>query len=257
MFDKDKKALIDTASDFLEDSISLRCDDILKITTYNDYKDERFSRPSFNIDVAKCLLVLSALIYERKYPKEINETEYPIHFTESAPYNEFIKKTAKSWKLKFKTLSELGSGASPFCGAFYHREKNFIVVAFKGTSPSDFSEWLMNATFMRTDARTHLFGEVHEGFYKALFGDSFKGRSKSIEDYSYRTILANLHEITKEIRANRTYAHGSTKSASNSVSEEKINIWVTGHSLGSALATLFYSRLMSSPADLPDGCILR
>ena len=97
MFDKDKKALIDTASSFLEDPISLKCDDTLKITTYSDYKDERFSRPSFNIDVAKCLLVLSALIYERKDPKEINRTDYPIHFTESAPYNEFIKKTAKSW----------------------------------------------------------------------------------------------------------------------------------------------------------------
>uniref|UniRef100_A0A1D1YQ16 Phospholipase A1-IIgamma n=1 Tax=Anthurium amnicola TaxID=1678845 RepID=A0A1D1YQ16_9ARAE len=257
MFDKDKKALIDTASSFLEDPISLKCDDILKITTYSDYKDERFSRPSFNIDIAKCLLVLSALMYERKDPKEIDRTDYPIHFTESAPYNEFIKKTAKSWKLKFRTLSELGSDASPFCGAFYQRDKNFIVIAFKGTSPSDFSEWLIDATFMRTDARTHLFGEVHEGFYKALFGDSFKGRSKSIEDYSYRTILANLHEIMKEIRANRTYPNGGTKSASNSVAEEKINVWVAGHSLGSALATLFYSRLMCSPADLPDGCILR
>ena len=193
-------------------------------------------RPSFNIDVAEFMLVLSALMYEREEPPS---GDYPSNDGELDRYTDYIREKAHHWGLEFKSLSELGTSASPFCGAFWDPHKNFVVIAFKGTTPTDFAEWAVDATFMRTDGRTQLFGEVHEGFYRLLFGNEKKGRSKLIGNYPYRNILKNLHCIIEDIKGG------------------DINVWVTGHSLGSALASLFYARLMRSPADLPDDCILR
>ncbi|CAG8660756.1 6435_t:CDS:2, partial [Paraglomus occultum] len=240
-YDSIKQELVDAAGDFLQDTFGLKYDDFLKITHYNNYKDPRYMRPSFNIDVAELMLILSALMYEREepangvYPSEDIQLEY---------YTAYIRNQAQKWGLRFKSLSELGTNASPFCGAFYDRNKKFIVIAFKGTTPTDFAEWAVDATFMRTDGKTQLFGEVHEGFYRLLFGNEKNGRSKMIESYSYRNILKNLLDIINDIQTTEGR-------------EASINIWVTGHSLGSALASLFYARLMRSPADLPDDCILR
>lgn len=45
----------------------------------------------------------------------------------------------------------------------------FIVVAFKGTTPTNYIEILVYATLQRIDARSYLFGSAHEGFYDSLF----------------------------------------------------------------------------------------
>ena len=236
MFDEVEQELVNTAGDFLQSSFGLAYDKITKITHHNDYADARYIRPSFNIDVAEFLLVLSALMYEREEPPS---GDYPSNDGELDRYTDYIREKAHHWGLEFKSLSELGTSASPFCGAFWDPHKNFVVIAFKGTTPTDFAEWIVDASIMRTDGRTQLFGEVHEGFYRMLFGNEKKGRSKLIESYSYRNILKNLLGIISTINGG------------------KINVWVTGHSLGSALASLFYARLMRSPSDLPADCILR
>ncbi|CAG8578163.1 3786_t:CDS:2 [Paraglomus occultum] len=241
MFDEVKQELVDTAGSFLQTSFGLKYDKITKITHHEDYADARYIRPSFSIDIAEFMLILSALIYERD---EAPGGVYPSKATTPDQYTSYIHSQAQKWGLEFKSLSELGTNASPFCGAFYDRNKKFIVIAFKGTTPTEFADWIVDVSFMRTDGRTQLFGEVHEGFYRMLFGKEKKGRSKLIESYSYRNILKNLIDIINDIK--------SVKG-----SETSINVWVTGHSLGSALATLFYARLMRSPADLPDDCILR
>lgn len=39
--------------------------------------------------------------------------------------------------------------------------------------------------------------------------------------------------------------------------QEPVPLWVTGHSLGSALATLIYARFLQSPDDLGPDIVLR
>src|SRR6266540_1838361 len=80
-----------------------------------------------------------------------------------------IESQAKQWGLGFTSLSELNSYGGPYAGMFWNKEKNFIVVAFKGTTPTYFSEWLIDFLIQKIDARAYLYGNVHEGFYSALF----------------------------------------------------------------------------------------
>jgi len=56
----------------------------------------------------------------------------------------------------------------------------FIVAVFKGTTPTstiilfkvtdlDYSEYIVDATFQKTDARAYLYGQAHQGFFESLF----------------------------------------------------------------------------------------
>ncbi|CAG8629096.1 11298_t:CDS:2, partial [Paraglomus occultum] len=195
IFDENRRPLIERAGHYLDNSLELKVDEITKITHYDCYADNRYKTPSFSIDVAELLLMLSALMYERE-PLDSNDKNEGIEYDlgdvaddnndnivngtqaeldESQIKEEenetdsegrrrdhsilYILRNANKWGLKFYKLSELGTEASPFCGAFYSKEHKFIVVAFKGTTPTDFAEWAVDATFMRTSGKTQLFGE--------------------------------------------------------------------------------------------------
>lgn len=155
--------------------------------------------PFFNIDSAKvsfawlvgfepfeltcpypqALLVMSALLYERKEPRQVeaalrlrrdpstsldegrNKTwsemmvaasEEPIKrmvrrwcrepYT-SAPLTFFSASQVEGWGLEYQRISDHAAGDGPFASAFYSPKsdpKPFIVLAFKGTSPTCFSE---------------------------------------------------------------------------------------------------------------------
>ena len=118
-----------------------------------------------------------------------------------------------------------------FCGMFWSEKHNFIVVTFKGTTPSNFIEWLNNATFQCVDARTYLFGQVHKGFYNYLFpsDDEIVGKN-----YPCQKIFEAI-----DCKASSIYSKRGGK----------VNVWITGHSLGGALAALFYARLLRTRYD--------
>ncbi|CAG8755468.1 17561_t:CDS:2, partial [Acaulospora morrowiae] len=90
--------------------------------------------------------------------------------------DEFIKNQVKNLELgdlEFTSVSELNTDdGGSFCGIFWSKEKNFIVVVFKGTTPSNIGEWMKNLMFQCVDARVHLLGQVHRGFYEYLFAES-------------------------------------------------------------------------------------
>lgn len=60
--------------------------------------------------------------------------------------------------LQFNIVSELGSTDSAFCGLFWDPKSTFIIVAFRGTSPTDFTEWTNNFTFHPQSAGAWLRG---------------------------------------------------------------------------------------------------
>ncbi|CAG8587688.1 632_t:CDS:2 [Paraglomus occultum] len=214
---------------------------------------------TFNIDIAEFLLFVSALIYERDdnivhdaHEQMKSFSLNPVHTPES--YQEinlklraaekFIHDQAAKWGLQFTSLSELNSLGGPFAGMFWSLQHNFIVVAFKGTTPTNVEDFLVDALFQRCDARPFLFGDVHEGFYTSLFPESHASARSNLAS-PYFTIMKGIRAKALEIKQ------------ATAPNKAPVNIWITGHSLGAGLATLFYSRLLLSPEDLGPNAILR
>lgn len=210
----------------------------------------------FDLEVSKMLLILAALVYERDAIK-VNEAakrraqsaqahnnllgEYD-ELTEAGlqidslfeQANHKITRVANDWGLKYSTISELATDTSPLCGAFWNPKYNFLVIAFKGTNPVEFKEWAIDFTFNYTDGRAWLpgFTKVHSGFYNQIFPQKL---SEATEPFPYTEIRTTIADISEQIRATSGSQH--------------INLYVTGHSLGAALASLFYSRALMSPKD--------
>lgn len=60
--------------------------------------------------------------------------------------------------LHYSTVSELNTTGSAFCGLFWDPRDSFIIVAFKGTTPTDFTEWASDFTFQLREAGLWLRG---------------------------------------------------------------------------------------------------
>jgi hypothetical protein len=129
-----------------------------------------------------------------------------------------------------------------FIGIFWSETIPFIVVAFKGTTPTNYEEFLVDATFQRTDARSFLFGCVHEGFYESLFSTTGFG-DQDVRD-PYGAILAAVQTKAAQIQDQL----GTT---------EPVQLWITGHSLGAALSSLLFARWLKCPQDLSRRLVLR
>ncbi len=218
---------------------------------------------NFNIDIVETLLFLASTVYERK-EKNINNAvdiiksiqirnadpstqEIAIFKNQLEEAERSIESQAKQWGLGFTSLSELNSYGGPYAGMFWNKEKNFIVVAFKGTTPTYFSEWLIDFLIQKIDARAYLYGKVHEGFYSALFPKSDRDSSKVYgRSPSLRLIQAIRIKAAEIAKYNRVMNI-----------TEPVSVWVTGHSLGGSLASLFYTRLLKTPEILGENCVLR
>jgi triacylglycerol lipase len=96
--------------------------------------------------------------------------------------------------------------------AFVCADQNVLIIAFRGTEMECHEDW-------QTDFQTKLVsspdGRIHRGFKQAL-------------DYVWEDILKKIDEFQ----------------------DNKQNIWVAGHSLGGALATLAVDRLTEDEVDV-------
>ncbi|PVF94692.1 alpha/beta-hydrolase [Serendipita vermifera] len=127
--------------------------------------------------------------------------------------------------VEYEPVSELNSASSSYASVFWDKNSNWIVLAFKGTSPSEFDEWLTDFDVTRVEAGHHLpsYKQIHRGFKKRLFPEH------EVHHTPYDTIISSLKVVAKDLMS-RT--------------DKPINVWFTGHSLGCAMATLTYTRAL-------------
>jgi hypothetical protein len=210
----------------------------------------------FNLDIAKSLLVLCALVYERddqyvieagKVAKARDDLSLDETHDQIARLllqsTQRISSQADKWDFNFCAVSDLVSTGGPFCGLFWPKhptspDEKWIILVFKGTSPTNFSEFMVDATIQQQNAQRFFGnGSVHQGFYTSLVPGPGAGDP-------YGHILRSLKGVAKSLK---TDGDGGGK----------VNLWITGHSLGAALSSLFYARLLFSPGDLGDDLVLR
>ncbi|GAA6023264.1 hypothetical protein JCM11491_003891 [Sporobolomyces phaffii] len=230
----------------------------------------------FSIPLAKALLLMSALVYERKDEfvvlasdltrqaqrikndedqrnRLLKEAEAQLDKSEAV-----IKAQAQVWGFKYEGVSELGTkGGGPFASIFYTststHESPFIVLVFKGTGPEDFAEFLVDATINRVPAGVFFgsgAGTAHQGFYTSLFMTNNSSHRSGSDAYGtiIRTLRHTASRMKQELAQNATDSNAPVPD---------IPLWVTGHSLGSALSSLFYARCLRSPGDLGTDISLR
>ncbi|GBC06287.1 hypothetical protein RclHR1_06740003 [Rhizophagus clarus] len=229
-------------------------------------------RKGFNLNRVQFLLYLSTILQERdekkvteayrmisNLEKSLKDNKKPDDLQKIQQIYDILKeseigihKQLEEFNIKFTSLSELNTLGGPYAGMFWSDEGNFIVIALKGTTPTSFNDWLTNATFQRMDARSYLFGEVHEGFYIQLFpADEYESARVDRRCPASRIIDA--------VRIKSESIRTSNMEKNNTTPEDTplVNVYVTGHSLGGALATLLFSRLLKSSQSLGTHCLLR
>lgn len=106
---------------------------------------------------------------------------------------------------------------------------------FHASRRSNFNEFLVDSNIGHIDASSHLFGACHEGFYSTLFPSQSSGTAVN----PYRRICETVQAIAKELIDTGRATHN-----------DKIPLWVTGHSLGAALASILYTRFLFEQGDL-------
>lgn len=60
--------------------------------------------------------------------------------------------------LRYLTVSDMNSFGSSYCGLFWDPEDTFIIASFRGTNPTDFTEWNTDFTFQMREAGSWLRG---------------------------------------------------------------------------------------------------
>ncbi|CAO1613267.1 unnamed protein product [Parajaminaea phylloscopi] len=209
---------------------------------------------SLDLDAAKLLLVLAALVYERprRLPPQPHSRGPSPSMSPAArlkSLDEPIQRTARFLGLRYHSLIELHQGArsaagdsadsgQPVAGIFYTpSHPDFIVLAFKGTSPTNFAEWVVDFSYSYVDAGEWLgpgYGRAHKGFYSSLF--PVPGSAPLPNGVTpYEAIRRGIVETTALLQQ----LNGG----------REVNVYVTGHSLGAALASVFYARAVGRPQD--------
>ncbi|KAJ9465026.1 Lipase [Diplonema papillatum] len=167
----------------------------------------------FDLDLAKFFSMLTCAVYEG-----------------NAVHNELLDKWGFGRKQRRRIISENSCSCTVLHKAVL--DYQVVVVVFKGTSPFDLNEWMSDARIKKVVDYTLLaeygfgvsgltpHGRVHEGFYNAFV----KKASRRDDEPPLAKILAAVAGVVQ---------------AGKATGQTKVKLWVTGHSLGAALATMF------------------
>ncbi|KAL8280706.1 hypothetical protein RQP46_007029 [Phenoliferia psychrophenolica] len=231
LFDASSKAVIDSAIPLLGGGTTT-IPQALSLTDDLDPTTKRL----FSLPLARTFLLFSAIVYERNNTEVTNAVNLLASGNEEGADNLLkesegvIRKVAKMWDLRFEGISDLSTVGGPYASIFYSKKGTqapWITLVFKGTSTDNFAEFLVDASITRTS-----------GFYSDLFPQNTGGANGCRICSRIREVAAKLHQ-------------------ENPTSTGPIPLWVTGHSLGSALAALTYARFMHEPKDLGSDIVLR
>ncbi|CAO3575138.1 unnamed protein product [Mortierella alpina] len=198
-------------------------------------------RPTFNYHVANLLLIMSSMAYQRNDKLVAEASKILLDVKDQAQREKAAKLLEESERvidenarrefgMRFMGISELKTLGGPFAGLFYNDDA--IVLVFKGTSVLAFNEYLIDVTIQRVDASEYLYGEVHKGFYESLFPDA-----KPVSEYEQRT-----YDQTNPFNTIMETIFETAK-LSKQKTGKPVNLWITGHSLGGALAAMVMARL--------------
>lgn len=67
-------------------------------------------------------------------------------------------------------------------------DRNFIIISFKGTSPDNVSEFMVDATIAHRNAQTFFGdGQCHEGFYSSLA----PGTTSEVDPYGMSFMMSS------------------------------------------------------------------
>ncbi|KAG8931248.1 hypothetical protein FRC02_003022 [Tulasnella sp. 418] len=254
-------------------------------------RQEAQQRKVFNLDIAKFLCQLSSLMYQPESGHTLEMMEKIRHKKGSKKRKGFLKRQSSHWEsgltettlgvddpagvisqvfdatqaalmvkefakdrrdskisafcrkfqIEYEPVSELNSSSAAFSSVFWDRKSNWIVVAFKGTGPTDFAEWVTDLDYHLIEGGSWLkgFGRVHSGFSERIFPRSVKhlgGRRP------YDTISAAVSMVADDLKKNGL---------------GEINVWMTGHSLGTAIASLAYARAVMGKNDFGKQVMVR
>ncbi|KAG8980532.1 hypothetical protein FRB93_009269 [Tulasnella sp. JGI-2019a] len=149
-----------------------------------------------------------------------------------------IQKFVSRYGLRFAVASELQTTSQAYCCLFWDPKGTFVIVAFKGTDPMSFEEWTTDCTATFVDASRDIpgFQYVHKGFKDRVLPS--EGRQP------YYSIAAAVKVVCEELV--KGHEEGT-----------KIQVWFTGHSLGTALASIAYAKALVDPGDLGPHALLR
>ncbi|KAH7058505.1 hypothetical protein BKA57DRAFT_449430 [Linnemannia elongata] len=194
----------------------------------------------FSYHIANLLLIMSSMAYQRDEKLVAEASKLILNLTTDKERDHAAQllqdsekdiddRSTREFGMRFMGISELKTLGGPFAGLFY--DDDSIVLVFKGTSVLAFNEYLIDVTIQRVDASEYLYGEVHKGFYECLFPDA-KPEMYDNQTYDrtnpFNTIMETIFEVAK---------------AAKEKTGKPVNLWLTGHSLGGALAALVMARL--------------
>ncbi|KAI5478809.1 hypothetical protein MNV49_004541 [Pseudohyphozyma bogoriensis] len=210
----------------------------------------------FDIDVARTLLLFSASVYEREpawVQAAANYRPYAPGLLEKS--EDKILDFSDTWGIKYVSVSDCVNVGGAYAGAFYSdgystandtqvlSAEPWICVVFKGTGPASMAEWLIDATCAQENAQDYLTGSCHQGFYTTLF----PANGSQLPVLPYRRITDMVTTIAHQLR------NGPGRDPAR-----PINVFVTGHSLGAGLASLYYAEsLQHADGLLKKGVLLR
>ncbi|KAG8998846.1 hypothetical protein FRB93_013413 [Tulasnella sp. JGI-2019a] len=152
-----------------------------------------------------------------------------------------IARFCTTFGIEYEPVSELNSSSAAYCSMFWDKSANWIILAFKGTGPTDFAEWMTDLDYTMTHGGSWLkgFGRVHGGFADRIFPRDVKelgGRRP------YDTIASAIKIVAEDLAKN---------------GPEKVNVFFTGHSLGTAIASLTYARAVSGKNDFGKKAVVK
>jgi len=131
------------------------------------------------------------------------------------------------WKLG-DCMIACKESAVAFVWSIVEKKQAYCVVVLKGTSPLNLTEWLTDASVSMCQPEEIMKEKpnvlVHHGFYYALF----KPKSNH-----WKNIMQQVQDTCDSIGGNKN-----------------IHLWITGHSLGAATATLVLARLLFHKEDI-------